>query len=87
MICEKCIHSSVCKYGELRSNGMYCTGEECKQFREIENWDREEVWDAIHELSDIRARYNLFNAKQRPKYHACSLGIKALREVINEPCE
>lgn len=53
----------------------------------MENWDREEVWEAIHELSDIRARYNLFNPKQRPKYHACSLAIKALREVINEPCE
>lgn len=53
----------------------------------MENWDREEVWEAIHELSDIRARYNLFNPKQKPKYHACSLAIKALREVINEPCE
>lgn len=51
-----------------------------------EIWDKEEVWEAIHELSDIRARYNLFNPKQRPKYHACSLAIQALREVINEPC-
>lgn len=53
----------------------------------MENWDKEEVWAAIHELSDIRATYNLFNAKQRPKYHACSLAIEALREVINEPCD
>ena len=53
----------------------------------MENWDKEEVWDAIHELSDIRAKYNLFDAEERPKYHACSLAIKALREVINEPCE
>ena len=51
----------------------------------MENWDREEVWDVIHELSDIRAKYNLFNEKQRPKYHACSLAIRALREVIGEP--
>lgn len=32
MICEKCIHNYVCKYGELRSDGIYCTGEKCKQF-------------------------------------------------------
>jgi hypothetical protein len=51
----------------------------------MEDWNREEVWDAIHELSDIRAKYNLFDEKQRPKYHACSLAIKALREVIGEP--
>ena len=53
----------------------------------VQNWNREEVWDAIHELSDIRAKYNCFNQKQRPKYHACSLGIWALREVIGEPIE
>lgn len=34
MICEKCIHNNVCKYGELRSNGMYCTGDKCKQFKD-----------------------------------------------------
>lgn len=34
MICEKCIHNSVCKYGELRSNGIYCTGDQCKQFKD-----------------------------------------------------
>lgn len=33
MICEDCIHWSVCKYGENRSNGGYCTGEKCKQFK------------------------------------------------------
>ena len=32
MICEKCIHNFVCKYGEARSDGIYCTGEKCKQF-------------------------------------------------------
>lgn len=34
MICEKCIHNSVCKYGEARSDGLYCTGERCKQFKD-----------------------------------------------------
>jgi hypothetical protein len=51
----------------------------------MEDWNREEAWEAIRELSDIRAKYNLFDKKQRPKYHACSLAIKALREVIGEP--
>lgn len=47
MICESCIHNSVCKYGEARSNGLYCTGEKCKQYlssadvlpkSEVEHW-------------------------------------------------
>ena len=29
--CESCTHNNVCKYGENRSNGMYCTGEKCRQ--------------------------------------------------------
>ena len=33
MICKDCIHNNVCKYGENRSNGMYCTGEKCKQYQ------------------------------------------------------
>ena len=33
MICEKCYHNEVCKYGENRSNGLYCTGERCKQYK------------------------------------------------------
>ena len=48
------------------------------------DWNKEEVWDAIHELSDIRAGYNLFDDKEWLKYHACSLAIKALREAIGE---
>mgnify|MGYP003299088765 CR=1 FL=1 len=46
--------------------------------------DKEEVWDAIHELSDIRAQYSVFDSEERVKYHACSLAIKALRGVIGE---
>lgn len=49
------------------------------------SWDKEEVWRAIHELSDIRAKYNLFDKEESGKYHACSLGIKALKEAIGEP--
>ena len=36
-ICKKCIHNEVCKYGENRSNGLYCTGEKCKQFKSRED--------------------------------------------------
>ena len=31
-ICKDCIHNFVCKYGENRANGGYCTGEKCKQY-------------------------------------------------------
>jgi hypothetical protein len=48
------------------------------------DWNKAEVCDAIHELSDIRAEYNLFDDEELPKYHACSLAIKALREVVGE---
>ena len=52
---------------------------------QMKNWNEEEVWEAIYELSDIKAGYNLFDAKERPKYHACYLAIKALREAIGKP--
>lgn len=32
--CENCIHNEVCTYGENRSNGMYCTGEKCRQYKD-----------------------------------------------------
>lgn len=48
------------------------------------NWNRDEIWNAIHNLSDIRAQYNLFDEKEKQKYHACSLAIKALRKMIGE---
>lgn len=50
----------------------------------MEDWDKEEVWDAIYELSDIRAGYSVFDKEEQKKYHACSLAIKALRELIGE---
>ena len=34
MICDNCIHNGVCTYGENRSNGLYCTGNKCKQFKD-----------------------------------------------------
>lgn len=50
----------------------------------MENWNKDEVWAAISEISDIRGIYSLFNIKERNKYHACCLAIQALREVIGE---
>lgn len=47
-------------------------------------WDKEEVWEAIHKLSDMRAGFNLFVKEERSIYHALSLAIKSLREVIGE---
>jgi hypothetical protein len=32
---ERCLHNEVCKYGDKRSNGMYCTEEKCKQFKAV----------------------------------------------------
>lgn len=32
-ICKDCLHNEVCTYGENRSNGMYCTGDKCKQYK------------------------------------------------------
>ena len=33
MTCKECLHNEVCTYGENRSNGMYCTGDKCKQYK------------------------------------------------------
>lgn len=51
----------------------------------MEQWDEKEVWATISIISSIRAKYSLFKRKQRPKYHACSMAIRALREVIGHP--
>lgn len=50
----------------------------------MEEWDKEEVWEAIHKLSDMRAGFSVFAKEERSVYHALSLAIKALREVIGE---
>lgn len=47
-------------------------------------WSREEVWNTIHELSDIRAAYNVFDVEERKKYRALSMAIEALKAVIRE---
>lgn len=42
-----------------------------------------EIWNLIHQLSDIRARYSLFDESEKQKYHACSIAIDALREIVD----
>ena len=37
-ICDKCLHNEVCKYGERRINGIYCSGEDCLQFKDRTKW-------------------------------------------------
>lgn len=47
-----------------------------------ESYTNVQIWHAIHELSDIRAKYNISNEKDLLKYEACSLGIQALRKML-----
>ena len=47
-----------------------------------ESYTNVQIWNAIHELSDIRARYDISNEKDLLKYEACSLGIQALRKML-----
>ena len=46
-------------------------------------YTEEEVWDAIHTLSDMRAGFNCFDENDVQKYEACSMGIVALRMLVN----
>lgn len=48
----------------------------------MKDFSEKEIWHAIHELSDIRAGYNIFNEKDVSKYEACSLGIQALKSML-----
>jgi hypothetical protein len=70
------------EFDALENPCSACDNEDCPD-RET-YWDKEEVWSAIWTLSDLRSQYSLFDIKGRIKYHAMSLAIKALREVIGE---
>lgn len=48
-ICKDCIHNEVCKYGENRSNGMYCTGEKCKQYQSTADVVKQDVFKMMVE--------------------------------------
>lgn len=49
-----------------------------------ELYTNEQIWDAIYELSDIRAGYNLFDERELNKYGACCTAIWALRKMLEE---
>ena len=59
MICEKCIHNAVCKYGEARSNGFYCTGEKCKQFRSESNVAKN-IFEELESIPKDQPSYVLY---------------------------
>lgn len=56
-VCESCIHSHVCKYGENRSNGMYCTGEKCKQYQSTADVVPRAEYDALDAECSRLERY------------------------------
>lgn len=53
----------------------------------MEKWNKEEVYEAIDEIANIRLKYNLYSDSKRiaSRHRACNLAIKALRDVIGEP--
>lgn len=65
MICENCIHNSVCKYGEARSNGLYCTGEKCKQYQSANAVPKSEVASEIFEEIDAIFRKHFQDNKTK----------------------
>lgn len=45
--------------------------------------DRNEIWETIYTLSEIRSQYDIFNSTaEQKRYHACSVAIKALRHML-----
>lgn len=50
----------------------------------MKTWNKEEVWKAIHKLSDLRDGLKIFIKEEHYICDACNLAIAALREVIGE---
>lgn len=44
--------------------------------------ESENLREVISELSDLRARFNVFDDEERAKYHALSVAIKKLQEEV-----
>lgn len=49
---------------------------------------KEEMWDSIEKLSELRSGYSCFDNEEEPFYRALSLGIKGIKalEQIDEDC-
>ena len=46
---------------------------------------KEEMWNYIEKLSELRSRYSCFNDEEEPFYRALSLGIKGIKALEQEP--
>lgn len=77
-ICEKCIHNSVCKYGENRSDGTYCTGEKCKQFATADVVPRSDV--VVEVVTEIKNF--ITNEIAKREYHT-EVEIKTQAKTLN----
>lgn len=79
-ICKDCIHNFVCKYGENRANGGYCTGEKCKQYHSADVVPKSEV-DRLE--TEIRLLTENSISAKYPCHVLCSKGLfltKSLEE-------
>ena len=45
---------------------------------------KEEIWNNISKLSELRSEYSCFDEKEEPFYHALSLGIKGIKALEHE---
>ena len=68
---ERCLHSDVCKYGKNRTNGMYCTGERCLQFKDRTKWAEKK--DPVTNAERIRAMSDEELCKFLGEYKFCDI--------------
>ena len=97
-ICKDCLHNEVCKYGENRSNGMYCTGEKCKQYKptadvvEVRHGEWETIPDCQpnrllayrHICSECKNTYKDLNCHGHNYCHWCGAKMDGERREGNE---
>lgn len=69
-VCESCIHNNVCKYGENRSNGMYCTGEKCRQYKSTAD-----VAEVKHGEWDDSGRYKFADGSLAVRCTVCGCSL------------
>lgn len=76
-----CSHCHTWFYKDDRYSYMRCCPYcGAKMESEEEEWQKEdERWEVISILSEIRSKYDCFNEKEQPYYHALSVAIKSLR--------
>jgi hypothetical protein len=50
-------------------------------------WNKLEIWTAIHKLTDMREKYDACSEEERPNYNALTVGIDALKEIMKQITE